>query len=102
MLGIVAFICSLAGLVTGITALVGLVLGIIAMVQSKKAGQKNGFALAAIIIGAILVVLSIIGLIIAIAFFASLAAATQACLVDPTTVTNVFGIPFDCSGINRY
>ena len=47
-LGIVAFILSF------FIALVGLILGIVALVQSRKAGQKNGFALAAIIISAVL------------------------------------------------
>ena len=34
--------------------IVGLILGIVAMVQSKKAGRKNGLALASVIIGALL------------------------------------------------
>ena len=47
--------------------------GIIALVQSRKAGHKNGFALAAIIIS---VVLGIIGIIVAIVIISSIAAAT--------------------------
>jgi hypothetical protein len=45
---------------------IGLVLSIIAMVQSKKAGAKNGFALAGIIIGVlgtIIIIAAIIGAI---------------------------------------
>lgn len=47
--------------------LVALVLGIVALVQSRKAGQKNGFALAAIIISSILIVIGIIVAIVVIA-----------------------------------
>jgi hypothetical protein len=45
-LGIVAMILSIVGI-----GIAGIVLGIIGMVKSKKAGHKNGFALAGIIIG---------------------------------------------------
>ncbi len=61
VLGIVSFILSLVG-----GGIVSIVLGIIAMVQSKKAGRKNGFALASIIIGAVSVV--VVGIIWAVLF----------------------------------
>jgi hypothetical protein len=95
-MGIVSLICSLAGLVTGIGALVGLILGIVAMVQSKKAGRKNGFALAGIIIGAVLVVISIIGLIVLFAFLAAVAGAAQQCALDPNAVVQVWGLTIPC------
>jgi len=60
-LGIVAFILSF------FMQVIALILGIVALVQSKKAGNKNGFALAAIIISSVLLV---IGIIIAIVIFA--------------------------------
>ena len=60
-LGIVAFILSF------FVQLIALILGIIALVQSRKAGQKNGWALAAIIISAVLMVIGIIVLIIVFA-----------------------------------
>jgi len=62
-LGIVAFV--LAVVPVGLQ-LVGLILGIVALVQSRKAGHKNGWALAAIIVSAVLLVLTIIGIIIAV------------------------------------
>jgi len=65
-LGIVALILSF------FMSLVGLILGIIALVQSRKAGQKNGFALAAIIVGA---VLTVVGIIVTIAILSALGAA---------------------------
>ncbi|HJM04727.1 MAG TPA: hypothetical protein QF549_03830 [Candidatus Saccharimonadaceae bacterium] len=45
-LGIVSMILSIIGL-----GLVGVILALIGMSKSKKAGQKNGFALAGLIIG---------------------------------------------------
>lgn len=60
-LGIVAFVLSF------FIQLVALVLGIVALVQSRKAGQKNGFALAAIIISSILIVIGIIVAIVVVA-----------------------------------
>ncbi len=74
-MGIVAFVVSLAGLIFWVIApLVGLVLGIVAMVQSRKAGRKNGFALAAIIISAVLIV---IGIIMSIFIIGIVVAATS-------------------------
>jgi hypothetical protein len=53
-LGIVAFILSF------FVQLIALILGIVALVQSKKAGYKNGWAVAAIIISSVLLVVGII------------------------------------------
>ena len=97
-MGIVAFVLALAGLVTGgLASLVGLILGIIALVQSKKAGLKNGLALAAIIIGAIVVVLVIVAIIVFISWAVSLGAAVNSCLADPSGTVEVWGIQFSCS-----
>ncbi len=65
-MGIVALVLAI---IPG-TQLIGLILGIVALVQSRKAGQKNGVALAAIIVSAVLIV---IGIIIAIALFSWIA-----------------------------
>lgn len=53
-MGIVAFILSF------FIQPVALILGIVALVQSRKAGHKNGWALAAIIISSVLIVIGII------------------------------------------
>lgn len=53
-MGIVAFILSF------FFALIALILGIIALVQSKKAGASNGWAVAAIIISSVAIVIGII------------------------------------------
>ncbi|MFE4465003.1 DUF4190 domain-containing protein [Oerskovia sp. NPDC056781] len=59
-LGIVGLVLS----ILGCTSLIGLILSIVALSKSKKAGYKNGIALAGIIVGAVLLVASIIGGII--------------------------------------
>ncbi|TDK27999.1 DUF4190 domain-containing protein [Arthrobacter crusticola] len=54
-LGITGFVLSILGPLS----VIGLILSIIAFVQSRRAGMKNGFALAGIIIGAALSVAGI-------------------------------------------
>ena len=97
-LGIVALILSF------FAALIGLILGIVALVQSRKAGEKNGFALAAIIISSIAIVLSIIATII---FFAvvlpQLAGAAEEVIRQCQTlgggVQEIGGVTIDCDDI---
>jgi hypothetical protein len=64
-LGIVAFILSF------FVSLIGLILGIVALVQSKKAGHKNGWALWAIILGSVFFVITIVAWILVGVFAAS-------------------------------
>jgi hypothetical protein len=85
---------------------IGLILGIVALVQSRKAGYKNGFAVAAIIVGAVLTVLGIIIAIVAFTAFAAAAGfageALQACqAVDFTGTVTVQGVTVDCSTLSR-
>jgi hypothetical protein len=96
-MGIVAFILSF------FVQLIALILGIIALVQSKKAGHKNGWAVAAIIISAVLMVLGVIlffALIIPLLTFSS--EALQACqAVGFEGTVTVGGLPVDCSNMSR-
>ena len=94
-LGIVAFILSF------FVQLVALILGIVALVQSRRAGHKNGWAVAAIIIS---IVLMILGIIIAIAVVVPLLTFSQDALaacqaVDFTGTVDVRGIQVDCANI---
>lgn len=50
---------------------IGLILGIVALVQSRRAGVKNGPAIAAIVIGAVITALWIIGIILAVSIGAA-------------------------------
>lgn len=60
-LGIVGLVLS----ILGCTSLIGLILSIVALNKSKKAGYKNGIALAGIIVGAVLFVGLVIWLVFA-------------------------------------
>ncbi|MDY0909198.1 DUF4190 domain-containing protein [Microbacterium sp. CFBP9034] len=94
-LGIVAFILSF------FIQLVALILGIVALVQSKKAGHKNGWAVAAIIISSVLMVLGVIlffAVVLPLLTFSS--EALQACqAVGFEGTVTVAGIPIDCSNV---
>jgi hypothetical protein len=64
--GIIALVVSI------FFSLIGGILGIVAYTRSKKAGYKNGFALAAIIVGFVLFVIQVIvGILIAVAAVAA-------------------------------
>lgn len=89
-LGIVAFIVSF------FAGLIGLILGIVALVQSKKAGRGNGFAIAAIIIGAISV---IVGIIVLFAFIIPSVSAATTCVNDPSAIVTVWGVNIPCSEV---
>ncbi|MFF1574230.1 DUF4190 domain-containing protein [Leifsonia sp. NPDC058292] len=71
-LGIAAFVLSFFI----VANFFGLILGIVALVQSKRAGHGNGFALAAIIISAVGVALTILVLSLVIPAFVD---AAQTC-----------------------
>lgn len=73
-MGIVAFILSF------FVQLVALILGIIALVQSKKAGHSNGWAVAAIIISSVLMVIGIIvGIVMLAVFLPAIGELAQRC-----------------------
>ena len=96
-MGIVAFILSF------FVQLIALILGIVALVQSRKAGHKNGWAVAAIIIS---IVLMVLGVILAIAVIIPLVTLSgevfQACqAVGFDGTVEVRGVPVDCGTINR-
>jgi len=59
-LGIVALVLAI------VASIVGAIIGIVAYTKSKKAGYKNGFALAAIIVGFVFFVIQVISIILLI------------------------------------
>ncbi len=85
-LGIAGLVLSLLGPLS----LIGLILSIIAFVQSKKAGMKNGFALAGIIIGAVITV----GLITL--FVVGITNVVQTCAELGSGVHERNGITYTC------
>ncbi|MDF2579309.1 MAG: hypothetical protein K0S49_888 [Microbacterium sp.] len=98
-LGIVAFVLALVPV--GLQ-LVGLILGIVALVQSKKAGRKNGLALAAIIISAVLMVIGVVVAIVLFTIFGNVANEIyQTCVVEGADTVTVWGQTQSCSS-TRY
>lgn len=100
-MGIVAFVLSF------FAQLIALILGIVALVQSRKAGHKNGFALAAIIISSVLLVLGIIALIVIFAIVIPLAVqgteqVIDACIAAGGGIVEVNGVPIDCTEVLDY
>jgi hypothetical protein len=86
-MGIVAFILSF------FIQIVALILGIVALVQSRKAGYKNGWALAAIIISAVLLVLGIIiGIFVAVALGGAAAEYARLCAEYGSGVHEINGV----------
>ncbi|MDJ1114992.1 DUF4190 domain-containing protein [Microbacterium dauci] len=99
-LGIVALILAI---VPG-TQIIGLILGIVAMVQSRKAGRKNGFALAAIIVSIVLIVVTIVIIVLAVVAFQAvgggdLVTQINACLEDPTGTVTYQGVTMTCEEV---
>ncbi|GAA0993650.1 DUF4190 domain-containing protein [Subtercola frigoramans] len=88
-LGIVALIVAI------FFNIIGLILGIVALVQSRRVGAKNGPAVAAIIVGAVLFILGIVIAIIAIT--AGAAAISSLCQGMPSgTSTLSNGVTVTC------
>lgn len=91
-MGVVALVLSILPL-----QLIGIILGFVALGQSKKVGQKNGFAVAAIIIGfvGIIVVIAITISVIAggAAIFGGL---NQVCNELGSGVWDVDGVTYTC------
>lgn len=89
-LGIASLVLSLVGV-----GLVGLILGIVGLNKSKKAGQKNGLAIAGIIIGAInLVVVTLIIIFTTLGAIALVSKCNE--LGSGTHIQN--GVTYTCGG----
>jgi hypothetical protein len=97
-MGIVAFILSF------FIQLVALILGIIALVQSRRAGHKNGWAVAAIIISSVLIVVGIIVSIVVFAVVLPQVAHTaeeiyRQCQDLGPGVQQINGLSIDCTAV---
>lgn len=92
IMGIVSLVLSIIGL-----HVIGIILGFVARAQSKRAGQKNGFAVAGIIVGFVLLVLSIIVIGLAIAGGAAFVGWLNGVCADlGSGVWEVDGITYSC------
>lgn len=80
-------------------SLVGLILGLVAKSKSKKAGYKNTLALAAIIISAVFIVLSIIGGILISVYFVNLANEVAQACQDGAEFVTINGQQLACPSV---
>ena len=87
-LGIVGLVLSF------LTAAVGLVVSIVALRRSRKAGHKNGFALAGVVVGGVVTLLWVVGL--AVGGVALGGVAAKCAELGPGTHT-VGGVTYTCS-----
>ncbi len=91
-MGIIALVLSILPF-----QLIGIILGFVALNQSKKAGQKNGFAVAAIIIGFIGLVIGLVVLLAGGALFGSLfGGLAQVCSELGSGVWEIDGVTYTC------
>ncbi|MGA6128867.1 MULTISPECIES: DUF4190 domain-containing protein [unclassified Microbacterium] len=94
-----AIVALILAIIPG-TQVIGLILGIVALVQSRKAGVKNGLAIAAIIVSVVLLIIGIIIIIALVSFAASvggdLMTQVNACLEDPTGSVTYQGMTYTC------
>lgn len=91
-MGIVSLILSIIGI-----HLIGIILGFVGLSQSKKAGQKNGFAIAGIIIGFIGMALLLLFLVAGGTLFAGLfGGLAQVCTELGTGVWEIDGVTYTC------
>lgn len=94
-----AIVALILAIIPG-TQVIGLILGIVALVQSRKAGVKNGLAIAAIIVSVVLLIVGIIIIIALVSFAASvggdLMTQVNACLEDPTGSVTYQGMTYTC------
>lgn len=90
-LGVVALVLAI------LLPLIGLILGFVANGQSKKAGQKNGLAVAAIVIGAILTLLTVVLFAVGGTLFASLfGGLADVCGTYGSGVWEIDGVTYTC------
>ncbi|MCB7136987.1 DUF4190 domain-containing protein [Cellulosimicrobium marinum] len=89
-MGIVGFVLSFLGCLS----IVGIILSIVALNKSKKAGFSNGLALAGIIIGAVVLIGTIIS---GVVFWQGLQIINEACEGIPSGGTTVYeGVNVTC------
>lgn len=91
-MGIVSLVLSIIGI-----HLIGIIVGFVGLNQSKKAGQKNGFALAGIIVGFVGLVIGIIVIISLVAGGAAIfGGLSQVCNELGSGVWEIDGVTYTC------
>lgn len=101
-LGIVGLILGIVGFFIAFLApIAGIIVSILGLNKSKKVGQKNGLALAGIIVSIIALIVNIIAVVAFVALFASVGGSAvdllEQCQNDPTGVVEFQGEQIPCS-----
>ena len=97
VMGIVGLVLSCLFFIP-FASVVGLILSIVGFVQSRKAKESNGMALAGIIVGAVVSLISVVAMIAFFAFAADMTSSLIEVCVDNGPGTHyVNGITYECS-----
>ena len=100
-LGIVGLVLGVVGFVVlFLGPIAGLIVSIIGLTKSKKAGQKNGFALAGIIVSAVALLANIVAVIVLVSFAATFGGTAlellEHCEANPTGTVEFQGQQISC------
>jgi hypothetical protein len=100
-LGIVGLVLGVVGfVVVFLGPIAGLVVSIIGLVKSRKVGQKNGFALAGIIVSSVALIVNIIAVVVLVSFAATFGGTAvellEQCEADPTGTVEFQGQQISC------
>jgi hypothetical protein len=103
-LGIVGLVLGIVGFgLAYLGPIAGLILSIIGLNKSKKAGQKNGIALAGIIVSIVALIVNIIVTIVLISAAATIGGAAievvEQCEANPTSTVEFQGETFNCEDL---
>lgn len=91
--GIVGFVLAFFPFLS----LVGIILSIVGLVKSKRAGAKNGLAIAGIIVGIVVLIVTVLITISIIALTGATLEILEQCQNDPGGTATVAGEAIDCA-----
>ena len=91
VVGVIALICAFA------FPIAGAIIGAVAVAEARKGGYRNPLALAALILGAVLTVLTIVIVTVAIVFSVNLIAEVATVCQGDATEGTFWGIPYTCN-----
>ena len=105
-LGIVGLILGIVGFVVAFLApIAGIIVSILGLNKSKRAGQKNGLAVAGVIVSIVALIANIIVTIILVSLAATFggtaAQIVEQCQADPTGTVEFQGQQFNCEDLLR-
>ena len=95
-LGIVGLILGIVGFFIPLASIAGLICSILGLNKSKRVGQKNGIAVAGIIVSIVALIVNIIGIVVIVGGIVAGANAVTQCQNDPTGTVEIFGQSTSC------